>query len=161
MKNLALASAGELCLASLEYGLVLRNGIRYLGGGQHVSRECVVQIGCVVGCLIGEIDELCFQRRPQARKVRVEFGILPRTEVSRMLDYALAHFESEIQAGKPRVALLELFDDAEGVEVVIELLAEARHLAIEFLLAGMGKGRMTDVVGQGERLSQVFVKLQN
>ncbi len=75
-----------------------------------------------------------------------------------MLGDAFADFEGKIQAGEAGVALLEIFDDADGVQVVIEACAEALHLGVEGVFAGMGKGRMPDVVGQRQGFGEVLVE---
>ena len=67
----------------------------------------------------------------------------------------------QIEPGKAGVALLEALDDAQGVQIVIEALAEALHLPVQLLLAGMREGRMADVVGQRQRLGQILVELQH
>ena len=78
-----------------------------------------------------------------------------------MFDDPLADFERQVEAGKTRVALFEALDDAQGVQVVIETFAETRHLAIQFLFAGMSEGRMADIVRQRQRFGEIFVQLQN
>ena len=44
-----------------------------------------------------------------------------------MLDDALADLKGEVQAGEIEIALLELFDDAQGMQIVIELAAVCAH----------------------------------
>jgi len=44
---------------------------------------------------------------------------------------------------------------------VIERVAEGVHLAVEFGLAGMAERRMTQIVGQRERLGKVGVEAEN
>ena len=46
---------------------------------------------------------------------------------------------------------------AQGMGVVVEA-AVTRQCGIERILAGMAEGRMADVVGQAQRLGQVFVE---
>jgi hypothetical protein len=75
-----------------------------------------------------------------------------------MLGHAFAHFESQVQSRKPGVALLETLHDAHGVQVVVEARAEALHLAIQLLLAGVREGRMADVVGQRQGFGEIFVE---
>jgi hypothetical protein len=57
-----------------------------------------------------------------------------------MFHDALAHLERQVEAGKTGVGLLETLHDTERVEVVVEALAEAAHLAVEFLFARVGEG---------------------
>ena len=62
---------------------------------------------------------------------------------------------------KPRecgVALLEVFDDAQRVQVVVEEVAVFAHGAVERLLAGVAEGRMPDVVHQGKSLGEIDVQ---
>ena len=75
-----------------------------------------------------------------------------------MLHDALAHFEGQVQSGEARVAVFEGLDDAQGVKIVIEALAEAAHLAVQFVFAGMREGRMADVVAERQGLGQVFIE---
>jgi hypothetical protein len=48
------------------------------------------------------------------------------------------------------VALLEVLDDAERVEVVVEAEAVALEAAVEGAFAGVAEGRMADVVDERE-----------
>ncbi len=161
LKLLALAGAGELSLNGFEDGRVLGHFAGDVGGGEQTGHEGVVEIGGVVGDFVGQIDELGFERRPLAGKVGVELGNFAGLEIARMLGNAFAHFEGQVQAGEAGVALLEFFDDAQGVNIVIEVGAEAGHLAVEFLLAGMGEGRMADVVRQRQGFGEIFVETQD
>ena len=43
---------------------------------------------------------------------------------------------------------------------MVETLAETRHLAVQFLLAGVGEGRMPDVVGQRQRFGEILIQRQ-
>ncbi len=47
------------------------------------------------------------------------------------------------------------------MDVVIEGVVEALHLAVQLVLAGMSERRMTDVVHQSQSLSEVFIQPQN
>ncbi len=75
-----------------------------------------------------------------------------------MLDDSFPNFESEVQAGKIHVLLLDLLDNAQGVEVVIETVVIARHQPIEYSFASMTKGRMPDIVNQGKRFHEVHIQ---
>ena len=77
-----------------------------------------------------------------------------------MLDDAFAHLEREIEAGKIQIAPLELFDDAQRVQIVIEAVAEGLQQFVEPPLPGMPKRRMPDVVHQRQRLGQIRVEVQ-
>ena len=84
-----------------------------------------------------------------------------RRQIPRVFDHPLAHFERQVQPGEAGVALLEALHDAQGVQVMVETLSEARHLAVELLLAGVGERRVADIVRQRQRLGQVFVQLED
>ncbi len=66
----------------------------------------------------------------------------------RVLDDAFADFEGQVQAAEGGVALFEVFDDAEGVQIVVEEEAVLAHGGVEGFLAGMAEGRVADVVDQ-------------
>src|ERR1039457_453214 len=78
-----------------------------------------------------------------------------------MLDHAFADFKAQIQPGKSGVTLFEALDDPEGVQVVVESLAEARHLAIQRFLSGMGERGVPDIVGQSQGFGEILVQLQD
>jgi len=56
------------------------------------------------------------------------------------------------------VTLLEVLDDAQGVEVVVEAQSVALEAFIEGTLAGVAEGGMADVVDQRESLCKVLVE---
>ena len=120
----------------------------------------VVEVGGEVGDLVGEVDDLRFERRPLTEKVVGEFGVLFGGVVARVLDDAFANAEGEIEAAMRGVALLKVLDDAEGVEVVVEAATVAAEAFVECALAGVAEGRMADVVDEGEGLGEVFVKAE-
>ena len=80
--------------------------------------------------------------------------------VAGVLDDALADAEGEVEAAVGGVALLEVLDDAEGVEVVVEAAAVALEALVERALAGVAEGRVADVVDEGEGLGEVFVEAE-
>ena len=86
--------------------------------------------------------------------------ILAAAVIVRMLDDAFAHFEGQIQSAKGGVAQLEVFDDAQRVQVVIEEEAVRAHGGVERFLSGVAERRMADVVHQGERLDQVDIQAE-
>ena len=75
----------------------------------------------------------------------VFFGV-----VAGMLDDPLADFEGEIEAAEGGVALFEVLDDAEGVEVVIEGESVLAHGGVEGIFSGVAEGRVADVVDEGQ-----------
>jgi hypothetical protein len=46
------------------------------------------------------------------------------------------------------------------MQIVIEPLAKALHLSIEFFFSGMGKRRVPDVVSKGERFREFLVQTE-
>src|ERR1043166_5048716 len=77
--------------------------------------------------------------------------------ISRMLDNSLAHFEGEIQAGELQIAVFELLDDTQRMEVVVKRCGMRLHEFIQLALAGVAKGRMTDVMDEGESFREFAV----
>ena len=65
----------------------------------------------------------------------------------------------EVQAVERRVALLQLVDHAQALQVVLEA-AVARHAFVQRVLAGMAERRVAQVVRQRDRLDQVLVQPQ-
>ena len=127
---------------------------------EQVRFETVVEIGGVVGDLVHEIDQLRFERRALVEQILGELRKFRRGVIARMFDDAFAHFEGEIQAGKIEIALLELLDDAQRVQIVIEALAVLAHALVELLFAGVAEGRMADVVDQRQRLGKIRIQTQ-
>ncbi len=77
-----------------------------------------------------------------------------------VLDDAFADFEGEVQAAEGGVALLEIFDDAEGVQVVIEEESMLAHGGVESFFSGVAEGRVADVVDQREGLGEIDVEAE-
>jgi hypothetical protein len=65
----------------------------------------------------------------------------------------------EVKARMLRVAFLECFDDTEALLVVVEPIV-ILHQEIECLLSGVSKGRVTQVVGEGDRLGEILVQTE-
>src|SRR6266581_2451694 len=122
--------------------------------------ERVIKIRGVIGDFINAIDKLRLKGRTQIQKV---FGKLRKFRsgiIARMLDDALANFKREIQAGKIEVTLLELFNDAQRVQIVIETAAAHEHQLVELPFPGMAERRMADVVDESERFGKLGVQSQ-
>ena len=87
-----------------------------------------------------------------------------------MLEDALPGLEGQVQAIKCRVALFQRIDHPQALQVVLEapvhlvgqwlIRARGFHRRVERILAGMAEGRVAQIVGQGNRLDQVFVQTQ-
>ena len=137
-----------------------RNAGEQIVGVDEAGLETVVGIGDVVGNLVDQIDELGLERRAEIEQIFGEVGRIGGGVIAGMLDDALAHFEGEIEAGEIEIALLEMLDDAQGVTVVLEVIAEAAHPFVEAAFAGVAEGRMADVVGEGERFGEIGVEAE-
>ena len=122
--------------------------------------EAVVEIGGEVGDLVGEVDELGFERRELVEEVFGELGVVGGGVVARVLDDAFADGEGEVEAAKGGVALFKPGDDAQGVEVVVEAEAVGAEALVEGFFAGVAEGRMADVVDQGESLGELGIEAE-
>ncbi len=126
--------------------------------GEEVGLAAVVEVGSVVGDFVGQINELRLERGALVEQILGEFGMLVGIVIARVLDDALAHFEGQIEAAKRGVAQLEVFDDAQGVQVVVEEKTVLAHGGVEGFFSGVTEGRMTKVVDEGESLDQIGVE---
>ena len=118
----------------------------------------IVEVGGVVGNLVGQVDELRFERRPLIEQILGEFRMLLGVIIVRVLDDALADFESQIQPAESGVTDFEVFHNAERVQVVIERKPVLAHGGVERFFSGVAERRMAEVVHQGERLHQIGVQ---
>ena len=100
----------------------------------------VVQVGRVVGDFVGQVDQLGFERRALVEKIFSQFRMLFGIVVVGMLDDAFADFEGEVQAAEGGVALFEIFDNAEGVKIVVEGQALLCHGGVESFFPAWPKG---------------------
>lgn len=120
----------------------------------------VVKIGCIVGDLVCEIDQLGLDRRAQTWQVCIEQRVLAGLEITRMLNDSFPNFECEIESGKPRIALLESLNNSQRVKIVIEAVVKAAHLSIEFAFTSVAKRRMPDIMAKRQGFGQVFLEMQ-
>src|SRR2546430_10774795 len=97
-----------------------RNFLAQNGKVEELGFEGIVNIRGVVSNFVDPVDELRFQGRAQIEKVFGKLRKLRGGIIARMLDDAFANFKRKIQPGKIEIALLELFHDAERVQIVIE-----------------------------------------
>src|SRR5882762_10435520 len=118
---------------------------------EELGFESVVEIGGVVLDFVHPVDELRLERRAQIEKILGELRKLHGGIVARMLDDALANFKGEIQTWKIEIALFELLNDAQRVQIVIEKTPVRAHQLVELSLAGMPERRMADVVDESQR----------
>ncbi len=117
---------------------------------QDAGRETVLKIGGEVSDLIGQIDELRFQRRLLVQKIFRKSRMFRGIVVARVLDDAFAYAKREIQPRESDIALLEDCDDAQCVQIVVEAQAVSAHGFIQSVLAGVSERRVADIVHQGE-----------
>jgi len=78
-----------------------------------------------------------------------------------VLDDALTDTERQVEAAVGGIALLEVFDDAQGVQVVVEAEAMTAKTCVQRTLTGVAEGRVADVVNQGEGLGEVFIEAES
>src|ERR1700683_2172769 len=128
---------------------------------QKAGFEAVVEVGGVVSDFVNEIDELRLQKGLPVQEIFGERGKFDSGITSRMFDDTFAHFESEIEPGEIEVALLELFDDAKRVEVVVKAIASFSHSEIELLFAGVAERWVPDIVDESERFGEAGVEPQS
>ena len=80
-----------------------------------------------------------------------------------MFEDTLACFKAKVQSVKQRIALLELVDHAQALEIVFKparIRCKLAHTGVELILTRVAKWRMPQVVRQGNRFSQVFIQPQ-
>ena len=139
-----------------------RHRLQLLQGDQ-ARAHAVVNIVRVVGNFIGQIAQLCLQaglgpvQKPPPDTAGL--GLFERLGVGAraVLENALARLEREVQAVKLGVAFFELIDHAQALQVVLEA-AKCAHAVIERVLPGVAKRRVAQVVGQRNRLHQIFIE---
>ena len=132
-----------------------------VGEVQDAGGETVFEVGGEVGDFVGDVDELGFERRLLIEEILGQLGKPVGWVVAGVLDDAFANAEGEVEAAEPGVAFFEGGDDAQGVQVVIEAEAVGAQGFVEGCFPGVAKGRMADVVDQGQRLSQGDVEPQS
>src|SRR5690606_29628258 len=82
---------------------------------------------------------------------------LPRMAQRAVLEDAFARLEREIEPGKRCIPLLELVDDAKGLQVVLEPAVFA-HAIVELVLTGVAEGRVPEIVREADRLDEILVE---
>ena len=81
----------------------------------------------------------------RSRKRCADVAELARVLQRAVLEDAFARLEREVQPAKARVAVLELIDDAQRLQVVLEA-AEVAHAGVERVLARVAERRVAEVV---------------
>ena len=93
------------------------------------------------------------------RAIAAERRAVPVGERAVVLDQAFERFPGQVEAVEGRVAALQRRHHPQGLGVVIEA-AEGAQAIVERALAGMAERRMTEVVGQRQRLGEVLVEAE-
>ncbi len=132
----------------------------------------------IVGDVIGNGGDLRFNRGKACKLEIMNFGIFDdhlrqaaflemakgvATGINQraiVLDQAFKGFPGEVQAIELGVFPLQPGDNSQGLGVVIEA-AIGGHELVEFAFAGMAKGRVAKIVGQGQGFGQILVKAED
>jgi hypothetical protein len=120
----------------------------------------IIEIGGVVRDFIDRIDQLSLERWAQIEKILGQLRKFLCGVFARVLDDAFADLKRKIEPRKIQIALLELLDDAQRVQIVVEAIAVFAHAFVEFLFAGVAEGRMPDVVDERQRLDKLRVQAE-
>src|ERR1700740_796620 len=128
---------------------------------QKIGLEGVVEVRGVVGNFVYPVDQLGFQGWPELKKILGKLRELRWGIVARMLDDPLANFKRKIQAVEAKIAVLELFHDAQRVQIVVETAAVRTHQLIELSLTRMTKRRVADVVNECECLHEFRIQSES
>jgi hypothetical protein len=123
--------------------------------------ERIIEIGGVICDLVNAVDQLSFKRGTQIEKIFAQFGEIAGAIIARMLHDAFTNFKGQVETGKIQVSLFEMFDDAKGVQIVIEAAAMSAHQFIEFVFAGMTEWRMANVMHKRESFYKRGVQSQS
>src|ERR1700722_937767 len=112
--------------------LVINLGKKGQFTAQHVEIEqprlhAIVEIGSVVGNFVDPIGQLRFHGRPPVELILGQIRKLASCVIARMLNDTFAYLKRQIETGKIEIALLELLDDAQRVQVMFEPLAKLAH----------------------------------
>src|SRR5271155_3310836 len=75
-----------------------------------------------------------------------------------MFDDAFAHLESQVESAESCIAQLEIFDDAQRMQVVVKEKSVLAHGGVESFFAGVTERWMADIVHQCQRFDQLDVK---
>ena len=80
--------------------------------------------------------------------------------VARMLDDPFTHSERKVQPAMGCVALLEVLDDAQRMQIVVEAESVPLKAGVQRALAGVAERRMSNVVDKREGLGQILVQAE-
>src|SRR4029453_4554503 len=110
----------------------------------------------VVGDLVREIRDLRFERGRPNLEVRMRAGQIVRSGV---LDQAFPDFPTQVESRESGVFSFEFIDHMKALAVVLEAAMTA-HQLIEGGFSRVAEWRMSEVMGQRDRFSEVFVQSQ-
>ncbi len=127
---------------------------------EHLRLDAVIHVGREVRNLIGQINKLRLQRWLLVKKVGAQLRMLNQRIIPRVLDDPFAYAEGQIQPAKSGITNLEVFHDAQRVQVVVEAQSKFPHGLVQRPFAGMPEGRMPNVMHQRQRFRHVLVQLQ-
>ena len=119
---------------------------------EQACAQAIVDVVIVVGDVVGDRRDLCFEPRPGAEleiPLGVRFGHRPGRLAHRtvVLGESLERFPAEVEPVEVRIRSLEPGDDPDGVRVVVES-AGIGERGVKRILAGMAERRMAEVVGE-------------
>ena len=130
------------------------NGLNLVGVDQ-AGAQAVFEVVAVIGDAVGDIGDLAFERTV----VLVEGVVRGMIVSARMLGKSEACFVGQVQAEEGGVRVFEQIDNAERLAVVLES-ADLGSEAVEGLFAGVAEGRVSQIVGQADRLGQALVEAE-
>ena len=108
---------------------------------KNVEVDRIVEVVTVISDLICQVRDLRLER---AHLVFLQ---------------AFPHFESQIQSGKFRIRVLEQFNNAQTLAVVLEATVFA-HAFRQHFFAGMSERRVAEIMRQSDGLGQILVQAQ-
>ena len=144
-------------------GLHQRQRRRFLQREQP-GLHAVIEVRVVVGDVIGQCRDLrlraCMRRQVQ-RVQAIIFDDVGGWAAQRavMLGEALQRLPRQVQPVEAGVAGFPRGAGLEGLRIVVEA-AIGLHRGIQRILPGMAEGGMAEVVGDGQRLRQIFLQRQ-
>src|SRR4029077_6089103 len=108
VKNQLLGSIriSNFCLAVMALKQI--NAFRNLLDREQPRFVAIVEVGGVVGNLVGQVDKLRFERRLLIEQILGKFRMLPSIVIVRVLDDALADFKCQIQPAESGVTQFEV-----------------------------------------------------
>jgi hypothetical protein len=136
------------------------HALAYLRDAEDAGLVAIVKVGRVVRDLVGQVDELGFERRSLVEQVVAEFGMRAGVVIVRVLDDTFAYLERKVQAAKADIPKLEVLNDAQRVQVVVEKPVVGLHGRMERFFAGVSKWWMADVMDKRECFDQVWIQAE-